>query len=324
MIFSISKTQILALWVVCSNLLIHQAFATVPVIGTPSWPSARVTAHIISQLLERELGIRAELRDRSTLGILAGINTGELHIHPEIWLPNLKKRVDYLVNKEGTLKLSGLSSVANQNICVTKDTVKLTGIKNVSDLSDPNMAVKFDTNSDGFGEIWIGAQNWSSTNIERIRAKSYAYDKTMSLLVMEEDVAMAAVDVAVALGKPYVFYCYSPHHVFELHDIQILEEPTHDSGAWKVVTAAKDPNWLENSEAGSAWASSSFRIGYSTFISKKMPNVAIFLDRVNFNPAHSMWMSYQVQVEGVSPADAARTWIENNKNIVMRWLGKAN
>ena len=52
--------------------------------------------------------------------------------------------------------------------------------------------------------MWIGAPTWSSTSIEKVRAKSYGYAKTMTLLEMPEDVAMAAVDSAVATEQPIV------------------------------------------------------------------------------------------------------------------------
>ena len=81
----------------------------------------------------------------------------------------------------------------------------------------------FDTDGDGKGEMWIGALGWSSTSIEKIRAKSYGYEKTMTLLQMPEDMAMAAVDAAVATEQPIVFYCYSPHHMFKLHDIVAID-----------------------------------------------------------------------------------------------------
>ena len=40
---------------------------------------------------------------------------------------------------------------------------------------------EFDSDGDGQGEIWIGASGWASTNVEKIRAKSYGYDETMKL-----------------------------------------------------------------------------------------------------------------------------------------------
>ena len=91
------------------------------------------------------------------------------------------------------------------------------------------MAKNFDTNGNGRGEVWIGASGWASTNIEKIRAKSYGYDETMELLEMDESLAMANVDSAVAKNANHVFYCYTPNHMFALHDLVILKEPKYDA-----------------------------------------------------------------------------------------------
>ena len=312
----------LMIWLSAAFLGLQPAVASSLVIGVPSWPSAQVTSHIIELLLEEKLGAEAELREGSTLGILSGLDSGEYQVHPEIWFPNLERPVESYVYEKKTVKLSGFSSIARQNICVTKETAAMTGIKKVSDLANPEIAKQFDTNSDGLGEIWIGAPNWSSTNIERVRAKSYGYDKTMSLLLMEEDVAMAGVDVAASLGKPVVFYCYSPHHVYQLHEVYILDEPVHDPESWEIVTPAEDPDWLDHSKAESAWAPSSFRIGFSAALEKDMPKVSKFLEQVVFSPTQSTWMSYQVQVEGIAPEQVAKTWIANNQDLVGNWLNK--
>ena len=88
-----------------------------------------------------------------------------------------------------------------QGMCVTKATAERTGVKHIADLADPDMAKDFDSNGDGRGEIWIGASGWASTNVEKIRAKSYGYDETMELLEMDETLAMASVDAAVVKGS---------------------------------------------------------------------------------------------------------------------------
>ena len=109
------------------------------------------------------------------------------------------------------------------------------------------MAKHFDTNGDGRGEIWIGASGWASTNIEKIRAKSYGYDETMELVEMDETLAMANLDAAVAKDADHVLFCYTPHHVFALHDLVILEEPAYDASKWMVIQPTDDPQWLEKS-----------------------------------------------------------------------------
>ncbi|MXN67183.1 amino acid-binding protein [Stappia sp. GBMRC 2046] len=290
------------------------------VIGVPAWPSAQVTANIIAMSVKDRLGVETDLQERGTLTILGEIGSGDIDVHPEIWLPNLSQMVERMSKDEGPLRLSQIGVDATQNICVTRGTAASTGIKAVSDLTRPEIAEQFDSDGDGKGEIWIGAKTWSSTEIERIRAHSYGYDKTMNLLEMPEDVAMAAVDAAVAISQPIVFYCYGPHHVFELHDIVTLEEPPYDASHWTIVKRADDPQWLEKSTADTAWDRSHFHIGYATRLEKDMPQVAEFLNRISFDPSDTTAMSYAVVVEGKSPQDVAKSWIEANGDRIGEWM----
>ncbi|WP_026381281.1 ABC transporter substrate-binding protein [Afifella pfennigii] len=289
------------------------------VVGVPHWPSAQVTANIIASLLTSELGVEAELEERGTLGILAGIDQGEMHIHPEVWLPNLNDAVDRYAGRNGTLRLSENGVAAAQNVCVTAATAQATGIDEVSDLADPAMAKHFDTNADGKGEMWIGAPSWSSTGIEKVRARSYGYDQTMTLLEGPEAVAMAAIDVAAAQGLPVVFYCYRPHHVFELHDIRILAEPAHDPATWSLVSASDDPSWQAKSKAGSAWDASHYHIAYAASLSDSHPQIAAFLERITLTPQDATQMSYAVEVERTEPAKVAEAWIAANRKRIEEW-----
>jgi glycine betaine/proline transport system substrate-binding protein len=289
------------------------------VIGVPAWPSAQVTAHIIDGVLKERFGLETELRERGTMTILSDIGRGEIQIHPEVWLPNLSAMVEKLSVQEEVLKLSPNGVAATQNICATGATLDATGIASVTDLTKPDMAAKFDSDGDGKGEIWIGAPTWSSTEIERIRAHSYGYDQTMTLLEMPEEVAMAAVDAAVSLGKPMVFYCYGPHHVFELHQIAKLEEPPYDPGRWTIVTRAEDSGWLEKSRADTAWDASRFHIAYAVSLEAERPEVAAFLAAIDFDPADVTAMSYAVEVEGKPAAEVAKDWLAANADRIGEW-----
>ena len=289
------------------------------VIGVPFWPSAQATAHIISQGLEQELTVTTELRQSGTLGIFVGMQRGQIHVHPEIWLPNLEQVVAKHGGDSGRLLLAENGVAAAQNICVTRQTAEMTGIGQLSELADRAMAARFDSDGDGRGEIWIGASTWSSTAIEQIRAQSYGYAETMELLKAPEDVAMASVDVAVATGRPAVFYCYRPHHVFRLHDIVVLDEPEHDPASWTLVRPEDDPQWLEKSKAGSGWDSSHFHIGYTGTLAESAPTVAAFLENIDFTLDEIVEMSYAIGVEKEAPADFAARWIAENEARVRSW-----
>lgn len=289
-------------------------------IGVPPRPATQVTANIIAEVLRANAGADVAIEERGTMTVLGDIAGGAAEVHPEVWFPSLQDMAARLSAPGGPLELSPVQIGASQNICVTRQTAETTGIRKLADLANPEIAARFDSNGDGKGELWIGAPLWWSTVIEKVRARSYGYDKTMTLLEIPEDVAMAGVDAAVSLGKPIVFYCYGPHHVFKLHDVVKLEEPEYDPSKWHLVAPADDPDWLEKSTAGTAWAPSSIRIGFASRLVDDAPEVARLLSSISIESDELSWMSYAVLVEGKSPEKVADEWMAGHRNIVAGWL----
>lgn len=289
------------------------------VIATPNWFSGQASANIIKVALKQEFGIEADAVEMGTLIAFAGLDSGTVDIHPEVWLPNLDNLVKKYVTDARTVALSPIGVPAWQGICETRVAADQHGINDISDLNDPKKTAVFDTDGDGRGEIWIGAQAWSSTGIERIRANSYGYAKNMTLLEMPEDVGMAAVDAAVATDQPIIFGCYAPHAVFKLHDIVRLTEPTYDPAKWNIVLPSEDPAWLSKSSATVGWNTAHYHIAYATSLRTRHPEVARLLDRIDFTPEEATEMSYALQVERQDPYAFAKQWVAANEARVKGW-----
>ena len=166
------------------------AMAADVVVGVPNWPSAVATANVIKVVLEDNLGLEVELQNGTNAVFFEGMDAGSVHVHPEVWLPNQNNLNQKFVKEKGTVVIAPKGVAGDQAVCVTKGTAERTGITELSELSDPDMAKHFDTDGDGKGEMWIGAAGWASTVIEKIRAKSYGYDETMSLKEMDESLAL--------------------------------------------------------------------------------------------------------------------------------------
>ena len=289
------------------------------VIAMPNWWSGKATANIIKVGLKKEFGIDAEAVEMGTLIAFAGLDAGQVDIHPEVWLPNLDNLVKRYVTDAGTVAISPIGVPAWQGICATKVAADKDGIRDISDLSDEKKTAVLDTDGDGRGELWIGAPTWSSTEIERIRANSYGYARTMTLLEVEEDVGMAAVDAAEATERPMVFACYAPHAVFKLHDIVRLSEPPYDPAKWKVVLPGEDPEWLSKSNAAVGWDAAHYHIAYAASLRQKHPDVVRFLERIDFKPEEAIDMSYALQVERQDPYAFAEQWVAKNQARVDGW-----
>lgn len=296
------------------------AMAADIVIGVPNWPSVQATAHILKVALENNLDVEVELQEGSNTQVFDAMDAGTMHIHPEAWLPNVDHlRRKYVVTNK-SVKMHPSGATGEQGMCVTKGTAERTGIKALKDLRDPEMARKFDTDGDGKGNVWIGADGWGSTPIEQVRARSYGYDKTMNLHIMEEREALAQVDAAVAQDKDIVFFCYSPHHIFASHDLVVLEEPAYDATKWIIVPPSPTPGWLEKSSAPVAWDTAHLHVSYATSLEDDHPQAAAALEKVSLSTDTLTAMTYALEVENKDPAEYAAEWVEQNKAIVDGWF----
>lgn len=299
-----------------------QAMAADIVIGVPNWPSVNATAHILKVAIEQNLGLEVELQNGTNPIVFEAMDSGAMHVHPEVWMPNQQNLHDTFVKDNGTVLMNPNGVAAFQGMCVDQATADTHGITSISDLTNPDVAALFDSNGDGQGELWIGAPGWASTNIEKIRAKSYGYDQTMDLTEIDETVAYADLDNAIKAGDPWAGFCYTPHYVFALHDMQILEEPAYDAAKWNVTQPTDDPNWLEISDAGVAWDLAYLHVHYAKSLEDSHPNVANMLSNVKFDTDQVSDMTFALVIDKKDPTAYAEEWVAANEDAVLGWMAE--
>jgi len=237
------------------------------VIGVPDWPSVAATASILKVVIEDNFGLEVELQNATNPVVFEAMDSGSMHIHPEVWLPNQSNLNNTFVKQKKTVVQAPNGTPAFQSMCVTR-----------------------------------------------------GYDETMELMEMDETLAMANVDTAVAKNSDLVFFCYTPNHVFALHDLVILEEPAYDASKWKIVQPTDDPNWLEVSDAPVAWDLAYLHIHYAASLRKDHPDVASMLDSVKFTTDLVSEMTYALVVDKLDADEYAIEWAKKNSGLVDSWL----
>lgn len=300
--------------------LLGQARAADVVIGVPNWPSVNATAHILKIVLEDNLGLEVELQNGTNPIIFEAMDKGSMHVHPQVWLPNQANLHQTYVKEKGTVVVNLNGVKAFQGMCMEKDLAEKHGFKSIIDLTNPEKTALLDSDGDGKGEVWIGATGWASTNVEKIRAKSYGYDQTLQLVEMDETLALARLDAAVKQGRPFAFFCYTPHHVWELYDLQILKEPPYDASKWHVLQPTDAPDWLAKSSAPVGWDFAYLHICYARSLETDHPEAASILGKVKFETDQISGMTHALVVEKVDPAAYARKWVAVNAAQVEEWL----
>ena len=291
-------------------------------VGLPDWPSAKVLANIIRVVAEQSFGLSAQMVPGTDEELFLSMDgdKGIVDIHPEVWVPNQAALVARFVEQKGTVALSDNAYEALQGMCVTRATADANGLSSVFDLADTRVARLFDSDANGKGEAWIGAKRWDSTLVERIKAHQYGYADTFDLIEAEEELTMQALDGAVALGRPFVFFCYAPHYVFVRHNLVWLTQPPHDASRWKVVRPEQDPNWLELSDVAMEWPVSKVRVAYAKRLEAKHPELVKFLRGINLKRKLVNEWTHAVAIEGEDPYRYARQWVSFNREVVESWL----
>ncbi len=296
------------------------AMAADIVIGVPNWASVNATAHVLEIVIEENLGLDVELQNGTNPIVFEAMDKGSMHAHPEVWMPNQQNLHDTYVKDNGSVVMNQNPVSAEQGMCVPSYIAEQYDIKTIDDLSDPDKMAVFDSDGNGTPEVWIGAPGWASTVVEKIRAKSYGYAETMNLMEMDEALALAQVDNAVAQGENIVFYCYTPHHMFSLYDLVPLSEPSYDAAEWDVKQPTDDPNWLENSKAGTAWDAAKLHVFYAGALEEAQPEAAEMLSKVKLTTDQVNAIVFALSADGKDPAEYAREWVDANSDLVDSWF----
>lgn len=315
-----SKSRLLLATALVSMGTVGAAQAADLVLGVPNWPAGNATSNILKIVIEDNFGLDVELQSGTNPIIFEAMDSGSMHLHPEVWLPNQVNLHDKFVKENQTVVMNENPVQAVQGMCVTQHTADTYGITSINDLTDPDKMAIFDKDGNGTPEVWIGAPGWASTAIERIRAKSYGYDQTMELNEYDGTVAWGELGTAASSDQPWMGFCYEPHFIFVAYDLVYLDEPEHDPETWTIIQPTDDPQWLEKSSASTAWKGATLHLHYAASVREDFPEVAAMLDAYQIPPEVLSEAGYALSVQDQDVEEYARNWVDENQDVVLEWL----
>ncbi len=309
------------------------------VIGEVTWDGGLVIAHVLKTVLETKLGIQVELilADQPVIVSAMDKGNGGIDVHPDFWMPNQgglwnqyiapSSRETVLVNRD--------PYHGDQGLFIPQYVRDQYGVKSVGDLSNPEIAKLFDSDGNGKGEFWAGAPGWASTNVEKVKAKSYGYDQFFEPIEVPVAVFQAKLKTAYSRKKPILFYAWTPEWVHTIYDLVKLEEPPFNgyameskeddplfnpNGCWKMYQPKDDLDWYEKSRITCAWPDADVYIAYSKSLTTRRPKVAQFFNQVEFSSDMvGEWIA-QMVVEKRGPIEVAREWVTDHPEIVNEWV----
>lgn len=292
-------------------------------IGVPSWTGAQAIAHLLKAVVESRIGGTATLVPGNNATIFQAMDQGkgDIDVHPDVWLPNQESFTKKYVDGAGTVVLSQNPYEGNQGFCVSKNFGEANNITDIADLGRPDVAALMDSDGNGKGEMWIGAPGWASANVNEVKVRDYGLLDFIEPVRAEESVKTARVKDSIAKGEGYAFYCYKPHAIWYMFDVEMLSEPTYDPANYVMVQPSDSPDWYEESKVATKDALKNVQIAWSKSLAERSPAIAEFFERFGLTSDDVSGFAYEISGKDRDPAEVAAEWVENNPDRVDAWLG---
>lgn len=287
-------------------------------IGLPSWDSARVMAYVLKHAIEELFPVNAELIPGTNAQIFQGINASDrtCDIHPEVWLPNHSN----FISDEG--HLTEKLYIAVQGLCVPRYVTNRFSLRTRKDLSIPGISRIFDLNGDGRGEIWIGEKGWEASKLQRLMARDFGYAHAFDLFYEDEKSFYERLHSLIAAKKPVVFFCYGPHWNFRRYDLFMLKDPPHRDDCFRFDKGGKDGEWFDRSLAKCALPTSKTHRYYSSYILKKLPSVAAFLNGFVIKYEEVNELVFAMSRAADNGDAVARAWVREHRGALTNLYGR--
>ena len=292
-------------------------------IGVPSWTGAQAIAHLLGAVVEMRIGGEVEYVPGNNATIFQAMDQGkgDIDVHPDVWLPNQESFTKKYVDEAGTVTLSSNPYEGNQGFCVSKDFGQANNITDIADLGRPDVAQLMDSDGDGKGEMWIGAPGWASANVNEVKVRDYGLLDFIEPVRAEEAVKTARIKDSIAKGEGYAFYCYKPHAVWFMFDVEMLTEPAYDPEKYVMVQPSDDPDWYDKSMVASKDALKNVQIAWSNTLVDRSPAIAEFFANFALTADDVSSLAFEISANGREPAEVAAEWVAANSDRVDAMLG---
>ncbi|WP_370398861.1 ABC transporter substrate-binding protein [Sulfitobacter sp. JB4-11] len=319
------KTKLKSLGLAAAvSVLALPAFAAEEVkIGVPSWTGAQAIAYVLGEIVTSRIGGQVEYVPGNNATIFQAMDQGkgDIDVHPDVWLPNQESFTKKYVDEAGTVTLSSNPYEGNQGFCVTKDFGEANSITDIADLGRPDVAALMDSDGNGKGEMWIGAPGWASANVNEVKTRDYGLLDFIEPIRAEESVKTARIKDSIAKGEGYAFYCYKPHAVWFMFDVQMLSEPTFDEAKYVMVQPSDDADWYEKSSVATKDALKQVQIAWSNSLPDRAPAIAEFFSNFALTADDVSSLAFEISANGKEPAEVAKAWVDANSDRVDAMLG---
>lgn len=250
-------------------------------IGYVNWAEDIAMTNLMQAILEDKMGYSVKQVQSDVAPLFASLSNGSTDVFLDCWLPVTHK--DYMDQFGSDLKDYGVSFDNAKIGLVVPSYVDIDSIEQLNDNKD-----KFDGNIIGI-DSGAGIMTTTDTAIDE-------YGLDYKLMPGSGPTMTAALKKAIDNEKPIIVTGWEPHWMFARWDLKFLEDPKGIYGDSESIHKLG-------------------RIG----LDEDAPEVAEFLTNFKMDSAQLGDLMGKVE-DADDPLEAARSWMNDNEDLVNSWL----
>ncbi|HDQ14969.1 MAG TPA: glycine betaine ABC transporter substrate-binding protein [Sediminispirochaeta sp.] len=246
-----------------------------------NWEEGVAYTHLAKVVLEDQMGYEVEITAADVAPAYASVAQGDMDAYMESWLPVLHK--NYIENFGDDLTDLGYVYEGTQSGLVVPGYMDITTISEINDIAD-ELGGKITGIDAGAGVM--------QTTEEVIEM----YGLDVELMASSGPAMAAALKDAYEKQRPIVVTGWRPHTMFGRWDLRFLEQ-----------------------DKDQVWGVGNIHIFGRKNIHEDKPELAQFLENFYFTDAQLADLMLTV-AEGSDAEAAAREWMNDNMDVVEKWL----
>lgn len=284
--FSISAAAAIALLIPQAT---YAAEATTIELGQVGLSFYAVKGGVVQELLERD-GYTVEVTEGSHADIFPMLGEGQVDILAATWLPNGHAAL-YEPVQDVTFPIAPLYEDA-RFFWVVPSYVPEEMVSSIADLANPDVQALFPDQI-----VSLPEATGLTTGGRRVM-EAYDLDEAgYELIAAPPSEWLGTFETAIAAGAWVVFPLWQPHWTNAAYDVRPLEEPLNAYG---------EPD-------------TAYLLGHENLADKLSPESLERLANIRLSVEDVTEMDRLVNVDGFTPREAARVWIDANPETVESW-----
>lgn len=281
-------------------------------IVTNNWTSQVVLSNVVGQLLQAQ-GVNVEYKSSDTQLQFTAIASGDMDFQVEVWEGSMAESFGKAV-AAGAVDLGAHDAVTREDWWYPSYMNEMCpGLPDWKALDA--CAAKLATAETGGKGRFVGPPaDWGKHYSERIESLKMNFQE---VAVGQAATLWAELQAAYDRKEPVVLFNWTPNFIEAKFEGQFVDFPVYDPACMTDKTWGSNPEALY--DCGAPAKGYLKKVG-SKQLMEKWPKSAAMLQKVSFTNPQIAAAAAMVDVDGLTPEDAAKKWIADNEATWKTWV----